>query len=59
MFRYTFDLMDLGYEEDEYDAVATRALKLARGASAIDTGRFRTSWAVSVTGSILTVSNGL
>lgn len=59
MFQYTYNLRSLGYEEDQYKETAGQALRLARGASAVDTGRFRTSWTVRVDGDILIVSNGV
>lgn len=57
MFTYTYNLRELGYSEEDYEKTAKKALSLARGASAVDTGRFRRSWTAKVDGDILTVSN--
>lgn len=59
MFTYTYNLRTLGYPEEDYDKIAKRALTLARGASAIDTGRFRNGWTTKVQGDILLVQNGV
>lgn len=59
MITYTYNLRDLGYSEEDYEKTAKRALSLARGASAVDTGRFRRGWTVRVSGDILSVSNAV
>ena len=52
-------LRALGYSEEEYQSIALKAQSLARGASAVDTGRFKRSWVTRVDGDILVVSNSV
>ena len=59
MFTYKYNLRTLGYPEEDYDKIARKALSLARGASAIDTGQFRRGWSTKVQGDILLVQNGV
>ena len=59
MFTYKYNLRALGYPEEDYDKIAKKALSLARGASAIDTGRFKNGWTTKVQGDILLVQNGV
>ena len=59
MFTYTYNLRELGYPEEEYDKIAAKALSLARGASAVDTGSFKNGWTTSIQGDILLVQNGV
>ena len=57
LFTYRFNLKELGYQEDQYKEVSSKALSLSRGASAVDTGLFRKGWHTSLNGDILSVSN--
>ena len=50
MFKYTYNLRDLGFQEDQYDSIASKAQRLARNASAVDTGSFKRGWVTSVIG---------
>ena len=59
MFTYKYNLRALGYPEEDYDKITKKALALARGASAVDTGKFKDGWTTKVQGDILLVQNGV
>ncbi len=59
MFTYKYNLRALGYPEEDYEKIAKKALSLARGASAVDTGRFKNGWTTKVQGDILLVQNAV
>jgi hypothetical protein len=59
MFTYKYNLRELGYQEDQYDSIGRKAQRLARGASAVDTGRFKNGWTTKVQGDILLVQNAV
>jgi hypothetical protein len=58
MLTYRYNLIGK-FSPEEYDKIASKALKTARGASAVDTGTYRRSWKVRITGDFLFVSNSL
>jgi hypothetical protein len=58
MITYKYNLTGK-FSPEEYDKVAKKALRLTRSASAVDTGLYRRSWRVRVTGDFLFVSNSL
>lgn len=58
MITYRYSLLGK-FSPEEYDKIASKALKTARGASAVDTGAFRKSWRVRLSGDYLLVSNSL
>lgn len=59
MLTYRYNLLGLGYSTRQYKNVASRALVVARGASAVDTGAFRKGWTTRVVGDFLLVSNSV
>lgn len=58
MLTYRFNLL-FKIPESEYDALTGRALRTARRASAVDTGRFRNGWSVRRSGDFLYVTNSV
>jgi len=58
MITYRYNLAGK-FAPEEYDKIASKALKVAKGASAVDTGAYRKSWRVRLSGDYLLVSNSL
>jgi len=58
MLTYRYNLSGI-FSPEDYDKIAKKALAAAKGASAIDTGAYRRSWRVQVTGDFLLVSSSL
>ena len=58
MITYRYNLAGK-FATEEYDKIASKALKVAKGASAVDTGAYRKSWRVRLSGDYLLVSNSL
>lgn len=57
MVSYRFNLLSLGISD--YRALANRALRIARRATAVDTGRMRRGWRVRLVGDFLFVENSV
>ena len=58
MLTYRFNLAGRGTEKD-YKKIAAKALRVARSASAVDTGSFRRGWKVSLSGDLLSLTNAV